>query len=241
MKEAIRKCRRCGELKPKSQFVDVYGESNPKGWFCANCHLVRVAQWQEKAKAEKESKLRKLNIIYGEWWRHYCLPREFAEDIYDERDFCLYCGNKLPPMYLGTDPELGTFRGRAHLDHMDPLELGGEDSIRNVVYICDNCNYRKGRRSFLDWIALLIPKYKKLSREVYEEKHGHPPEEFESGEPTPRCDGVYYELGLSEERLREIYPEPIVNGPPKSCVLTFSVSIEKDENGKLIIKSKITK
>jgi len=241
MNKSLRKCRRCGVLKPKDRFVDVSGQSNPRGGFCVDCHFVRLAEWQANAKAEKESKLRKLKIIYGDWWRHYCLPREFAGDIYEERDFCLYCGNKLPPMYLGANSDHGPFRGRAHLDHMDPLELGGEDSIRNVVYVCDNCNYKKGARSFVQWLALLNRKYQKLSREVYAEKHGHQPEEFKPGEPTPRCDGVYYELDLSEERLREIYPKPIVNGPPETYELRISVSIEKDENGKFRFKPKISK
>ena len=227
-------------MKLKSQFVDTYGVTNHRGWYCADCHAIRVEEWKKRAKAEKEAKLRKLKIIYGEWWRHYCLPREFADDIYNEREFCLYCGTKLPPMYLGADSELGTFRGRAHLDHMDPLEIGGEDSIRNVVYVCDDCNYKKGKRPFVEWLALLDPKYQKLSREVYAEKHGCPPEDFEPGEPTLRCDGVYGELDLSEEGLREIYPKPIVDGPPQAFRITIGVSIEKGEDGKLIIKPKIT-
>ena len=105
--------------------------------------------------------------------------------------------------------------------------------------MCD-CNYKKGKRSFVGWLALLDSKYQKLSREVYVEKHGCPPEDFEPGEPTPRCDGVYGELDLSEERLREIYPKPIVDGPPQSFRITIGVSIEKGDDGKLIIKPKMT-
>lgn len=228
----LRKCRRCGERKPKDVFVDRSGDLNPKGGYCGDCHIVRVKEWKLAAKEGKESKLRKLKIIYGKWWRHYCLPQEFADDMYDERDFCPYCGNKLPPQYVGADPSIAPFRGRAQLDHMDPLHIGGEDSIRNVVYVCDKCNYRKGKRSFLDWLGVLEPKCQALCRDIYEAKHGHPPESFVPGEPSERCDGIAAELCMGEEDLREMYPNPIVDGPPTnhSMTITLSVSIDGDSN-----------
>ncbi len=189
---------------------------------------------------EKESKLRKLKIIYGEWWQHYCLPQEFAYDIYVERDFCPYCGSKLPPQYVGADSSTLPFRGRAQLDHMDPLHLGGEDSIRNVVYVCDTCNYKKGRSSFLDWLKVLKPKYRELGREIYEVKHGHPPESFEPGEPNERCDGLSAELCMDEEDLRNLYPKPIVDGPPKDHCITITLSVSVDDVGNLKFDTETT-
>mgnify|MGYP001616935991 CR=1 FL=1 len=216
-------------------FVDVSGVPNPKGGYCIDCHTIRVKEWEQEAREEKESKLRKLKIIYGEWWKHYCLPQEFSDDLYAERESCPYCGAKLPPQYLGDHPTLGSFRGRAHLDHMDPLQLGGEDSIRNVVYACDDCNYKKGKCSFIDWLKILSPEQREISRAIYEEKHGHPPESFLPGEPNERCDGISAELCLDEEELKEMYPEPIVDGPPnnKSIVL----SLEFDDEGNIVINA----
>jgi hypothetical protein len=232
-----RKCKRCGIEKSTEEFVDVSGASNPKGGYCCECHLERVKEWETEARAEKESKRRKLKIIYGKWWPHYCLPQEFASDIYRERDFCPYCGGKLPPQYIGVHPELGTFRGRAHLDHMDPMELGGENSIRNVVYICDECNYKKGERSFLEWLDMLTHEQARLSREIYQAKHGHPPEKFVPGVPTERCDGLASELLLDEDELREMYPEPIVNRRPSNQSVSIKMSLELDEHGDLVTKT----
>jgi len=227
-----KKCRRCGEIKLKDLFVDVSGIKNPRGGYCLECHLIRDKELKEKAKEENKSKLRKLKIIYGKWWRHYCLPLEFSDDLYSERDYCPYCGNQLPPHYLGNHPELGTFRGRAHLDHMDPLELGGEDSIRNVVYVCDKCNYKKGKQPFTKWIKKLNPKYSEISRKIYESKHGHAPENFVSGDPNERCDGIAGELCIDEDELRKMYPAPMVSGPPEntSFSITMSVSINVEAN-----------
>ncbi|BCS94544.1 hypothetical protein DSLASN_01760 [Desulfoluna limicola] len=236
----LKKCRRCGEHKPKNIFVDISGNLNPRGAYCSDCHLIRVEEWKQAAIEERESKLRKLRIIYGEWWRHYCLPKEFADEIYNERDFCPYCGDKLPPQYIGADASTSLFRGRAHLDHMDPLNKGGEDSIRNVVYVCDNCNYKKGKRTFIDWLQTLKPKYRAISREIYETKHGHPPESFEQGEPNGRCDGSSFELCMDEEDLRELYPTPIVNGPPVNKSITITASFSIDDNGNIKVDTKVT-
>lgn len=238
--KSLKKCRECGESKPTERFVDASGVFNPRGWYCSDCYLIRVEKWKQAAIEERQSKLRKLKIIYGEWWQHYCLPREFASDIYNERDFCPYCGDKLPPEYLGEDPTKKPFRDRAHLDHMDPLNMGGEDSIRNVVYVCDKCNYRKGRQAFLNWLQTLKPKYRAISREIYENKHGHPPEAFKPGDPNERCDGVAGELCLSEEDLREMYPVPSVNGPPTNLSITITVSLSLDDDGNIKVNTNIT-
>jgi hypothetical protein len=77
-------------------------------------------------------------------------------------------------------------------------------------------------RAFLDWLAFLPQKYRRLSREIYTEKHGHPPEEFEIGEPTPRCDGVYAELDLDEDTLKKYYPKPISHCPNTEIIITPS-------------------
>ena len=239
MPNKLKKCRRCGVLKSKDSFVDILGTPNPKGAYCADCHLIRLTEWEEKAKEEKESKIRKLKIIYGEWWRNYCLPHDFDRDIYYERDYCPYCGHKLPPYDLRDNPVPGSFHGHAHLDHMDPLQLGGEDSIRNVVYVCDDCNYKKGNRSFLEWMKKLTPNQREISREIYEAKHGHPPESFVPGLPNERSDGVSAELYFDEEELRNMYPKPIVDGPPKSGPASIRLVLDIDDEGNFVIKTEV--
>lgn len=53
---------------------------------------------------------------------------------------CPYCNAKLTA-------------GVKSLDHVTPLVLGGEHSMRNLVVCCLNCNTRKGRQSLGQWLG----------------------------------------------------------------------------------------
>jgi 5-methylcytosine-specific restriction endonuclease McrA len=177
----------------------------------------------------KDSIIRKLKIIYGEWWKYYCSPQEIRDVLYDERECCPYCGDKLPSQYVRDNPEFDLEISAAHIDHMDPLTAGGEDSIRNAVYVCMNCNLLKGKRLFVDWLQMLNPKQREISRKIYEEKHGCPPESFIPGEPNSRSTGVSYELCFSEEELKKQYPKPKVDGPPVKAAVSIVLSSSENE------------
>ena len=101
-----------------------------------------------------------------------------------------------------------------HIDHMDPLFKGGEDSIRNTVYCCSRCNYRKGRLSFLSWLQKLEPKFQDLARQIYVNKHGHPPEVFVDGSCRNNFGDTELLFYRSLGDVKNSYPNPIVNGPP---------------------------
>lgn len=221
-----KKCRRCKNVRPKSDFVDTSGLENPRGHYCKSCHIERMKEWYDEALAEERSKIPKLKIIYGKYWENYAWPNDFSLTLYEERDFCPYCGESLPPQYLAENESTVPFRGRAHIDHMDPLSKGGEDSIRNAVYVCDKCNYEKGDIPFSEWMKKLNTKYRRLALEIYTKKHGHTPDEFEIGEPTPRAGGVNAELLLDEGELKKDYPRPIVDGPPSNEPITIEISLE---------------
>lgn len=221
-----KKCRRCQLAKSVGDFVDANGVANERGVYCHDCYWLREEEFKKDIALEQEAVKRKLQIVYGAWWPHYCLPTTFAAELFEERDFCPYCLSKLPPHYIPAKEAPNTIAGRAHLDHMDPLDLGGEDSIRNVVYVCDGCNGRKGRRGFLEWLGTLSPEAARVSREIYQAKHSHPPEEFVPGQPTERCDGVEALVCLDEDDLREMFPQPMVNGPPSNQPETITVSVK---------------
>jgi hypothetical protein len=107
------------------------------------------------------------------------------------RDFCLYCGRRFTALYV-TDAR-GRRRPVLERDHMDPIAWGGaldefeglhDDNrdphiaARNTVWCCRECNQRKGDMPFVDWLATLESRYCRLTRKVYTEKHGYPPEAF---------------------------------------------------------------
>jgi len=164
---------------------------------------------------EEEVKARKMEIIFGVWWRHYAVPYEFARTLYAERTTCPYCGNPLGPFYLSRRGAEPSFVGRPHLDHMDPLSMGGEESICNAVYVCDACNMAKGRQLFTHWLDRLYEPNKAMARQLYVEKHGHEPEAFRRAGKQARLNVARPELHFEESVLRKLFPKPIVSGPPQ--------------------------
>ena len=103
--------------------------------------------------------------------------QEHAKSLMEGRDFCLYCGTKIEKAYDWT-PEGRSAKTYLHLDHMDPLSLGGEASDKNTVCCCVACNLRKGNKLFVNWLAELEAKYREIARRVYIEKHQRDPEIF---------------------------------------------------------------
>lgn len=166
-----------------------------------------------EALAIEMAKARKLEIIFGAWWRHYAVPYEFPVTLWAENRTCPYCGVPLGKRsILAADVEE---EPTAQLDHMDPVSRGGEDSIRNTVFACRGCNSAKGSRLFVDWLQRLPPAFGENARRIYTEKHGHAPEAFVPGGKRARLTLPRLELGLDETVLRTLFPKPIVSGPPK--------------------------
>ncbi len=58
---------------------------------------------------------------------------------------CAYCGGRL--IWKQTD-------------HMVPLALGGEHSLRNIVIVCPDCNARKARLSYAEWVERVEPQHR---------------------------------------------------------------------------------
>lgn len=160
-------------------------------------------------------KSRKLEILFGPWWRHYAVPYEFRLTLYGEHQRCPYCGGPLGPLDGEGLGGVGDAMS-AHLDHMDPLSRGGEDSIRNALYVCAACNLRKRDRLFRDWLQRLAPEHREGATTIYVAKHGHAPEAFVPGRRQVRLTQPRLELQLDESVLRRLFPHPIVDGPPRT-------------------------
>ena len=209
-------CQRCKQIRPISDFVDTSGAKNPRGKYCIKCYVAREKGFLREALKEEKSNISKLRIVYGKYWKHYALPHNFSTTLFNERDFCPYCGVEL--------------KRDSHIDHMNPLELGGEESIKNAVFCCSSCNIKKGSKPFLMWLKQLKPKYRKIAREIYTAKHGYPPEKFKKGTQTQRAGSGCLDYGLlfDEDELKKMYPEPIVDGPPeKEFNITISLDTQK--------------
>lgn len=171
-----------------------------------------IAEPTEALVAEM-AKARKLEIIFGAWWRHYAVPYEFPMTLQAERETCPYCGIPLGKRsILASDIEE---EQTAQFDHMDPISRGGEDSIRNTVIACRGCNSAKGSRLFVDWLQQLPPEFAQNAREIYMAKHGHMPEDFVPTAKQARLRLPRVELRLDETVIRTLFPKPMVSGPPR--------------------------
>jgi hypothetical protein len=223
---ALKQCKRCNARKSIDDFVSTEGIQNPRGHYCRTCYLAGEEENRLAALKREAAQVPNLKIIYGEWWKHYAWPDMFRATLYDERKTCPYCDAALPPMYISKKQQAEGRQQRAHIDHMDPLELGGEDSIRNAVFVCERCNTRKGRLAFIDWLAVLPTELRDRARLIYIEKHGHPPEQFSPGGPQGRDTGEPFEASLPEADLKEMYPTPIVDGPPSNKPVVIEIDVD---------------
>ncbi len=69
---------------------------------------------------------------------------------------CAYCGERLI---------------RKQTDHMIPLALGGEHSLRNIVIVCPDCNARKATLSYPEWIDRVAPQHRPRVIALYRERY----------------------------------------------------------------------
>lgn len=176
--------------------------------------IVGIAPQELQARLDAEQGLiRKLQILFGRWWPHYALPHELKWTLYTEYDTCPYCSATLQ---IAADPGVQSFEDSVpHIDHMDPLSRGGEESFRNAICVCAKCNITKGKRLFADWLPKLTEPNQTVARTAYIQKLGRAPEAFRPGPKQARLLLMRIELGFDERVLRALFPKPVVRGPPQ--------------------------
>jgi 5-methylcytosine-specific restriction endonuclease McrA len=57
------------------------------------------------------------------------------------------------------------------IDHIIPLSLSGENTERNVVVCCSQCNYRKGAMTYLNWVKKLPVELRTNAKRLYYERY----------------------------------------------------------------------
>lgn len=176
--------------------------------------IIGVSEQELKAHLDAEqATIGKLEIIFGRWWPHYALPHELKWTLYAEWDCCPYCSAKLQiAIGSGIPDQEDTVR---HIDHMDPLSRGGEESFRNALCVCSRCNLAKGKQLFADWLARIPESNQADARAIYVQKLGRTPEAFCPGPKQVRLVRTRIELGLEKSVLRKLFAKPVVQGPPK--------------------------
>jgi 5-methylcytosine-specific restriction endonuclease McrA len=85
-------------------------------------------QRQQKAAAHRQLRAERLKQAGGSFSRED-IDRLKAE----QRGRCVYCGKSLKRRY--------------HIDHIEPLARGGDNSRYNLQLTCPSCNLKKGAKS----------------------------------------------------------------------------------------------
>ena len=159
MPKKTKTCKGCDTQLPKGDFVSRFGFTNPRGHLCKNC-------WNEKQQDE-------------------------VRDLMDGRDACLYCGVSQQKV-RDYDENGNVTKTYLHMDHMEPIARGGydpytydmeindftDDTTRNTVYCCTDCNLRKSDLPFVEWLDKIPEIHRGFARKVYRERNGIEPEEF---------------------------------------------------------------
>jgi len=83
--------------------------------------------------------------------------REAIAELKRAATHCAYCGSRLL---------------RKQTDHMNPVGLGGEHSLRNIVIVCPDCNARKATLSYEKWIERVDQQHRARVAALYVERYG---------------------------------------------------------------------
>src|SRR3990167_6068733 len=138
--ENMKRCPRCGELKPFSEFHR--SRANRDGLF-GYCKPCKIAYNTDSVRKNMPAFMRRLRRYWqtptGKAMRRAAVRNRRArlpgpigwtdlELLYDAHDRrCVYCGKKCDPT----------------MDHFVPLDLGGPHEISNIVHACSSCNSHK--------------------------------------------------------------------------------------------------
>jgi 5-methylcytosine-specific restriction endonuclease McrA len=228
---ALRTCRDCKREYLRELATRCDGERSLRGFYCPSCGIRRAREYEELLRQRELNIARNLWAAYRGWWKHFTPPRGWAKLLRTESENCPYCGRFL------TDDPPPRAASTAVIDHMDPLSLGGEDSLRNAVFCCNRCNGIKKNKPFVRWLSELSVPFQENLRALYLFKHEHQPEAFETGPFEFRVEGIPLFLELDEREFkRELRGMlPLADGPPA----TYLLNLLKPDPGPISIQSMI--
>jgi 5-methylcytosine-specific restriction endonuclease McrA len=124
--------------------------------------LAGKSAWAQRYRTDMDFRIAEMSKHRAKkLWKHQRIRMSddgtVTSAILNERSDCTYCGATITPL-------------TATLDHMDPLSMGGIHSACNVTLCCSDCNSRKGRKPFIDWLSSLSTERQEIARSVYERK-----------------------------------------------------------------------
>jgi hypothetical protein len=184
-------CKTCKQTTPSDQFLTQELKFTPRASSCYACVKIWYAERLQKIK-ESEAQLLSHTLAYL-----YILWREFPSIYLEATPFdimsgcmsytdqtCLYCGYDFNVSFEqalnGIQPL------QKHSDHMDALNIGGLDHLRNFAYSCQTCNAKKGSKNFATWFFKCPSERQELILQYYQNRHERHPSDFIKASPIPR-------------------------------------------------------
>lgn len=161
-----RTCKDCGQTKPYAKNTWVTIKDKPVGWRCLDCATKKNNEWAaenrehaaRKALDWRNNNLERARTREAAWYREN--PEVGILKAHIRRARIREVGGKLSRgitniLFVRQQGKCAACRatlslekglGKAHLDHIMPLVLGGQNSDDNVQLLCPMCNQRKGSK-----------------------------------------------------------------------------------------------
>lgn len=162
-----KRCRKCNEWKPLSDFYPTKGYRDGHHSYCKACSKIQAAQSQRSATGERRERKRETNRVSAR--------RVYARDVEKARAKRRASSRRYPEIsrvaslnYLARKKQArGSFttaewkavcekygyrclwcgeQKKLEPDHVIPLASGGDNTIDNIQPLCRACNGRKSNR-----------------------------------------------------------------------------------------------
>ena len=131
-------------------------KSRKSYWRRHQRELERIGIW----KAAHPDQKRQYDVTRREREREFADGTVTSEEIAglkQKATYCAYCACALV---------------KKQTDHMVPLVLGGKHSLRNIVIVCPDCNARKARLSYEQWIGRVAHQHRARVVALFYERYG---------------------------------------------------------------------
>jgi len=163
----LKRCVKCEEHKPLSEFNKSKGQADGLYSYCRDCGKIVARKWREDNAARQKARTaawyeanRERHAVLTRAWRadhmqdvleknrkRRAIQAGATVDAFSYRDIAAHFAS------LGLDSCVYCNGPFEHIDHVVPLARGGTHALINLVPSCARCNLRKGTSTAEEYIT----------------------------------------------------------------------------------------